>query len=460
MEKDKIPVKKNGVYTVNIEDISSEGNGIARIDGYVVFIPGTLEGETAEIKIVKIKSAYGYGKLLNIIKASLLRRTPECEVYGSCGGCQLMHMDYQEQLRLKERTVQDALKRIGGCNDFQWDGIIGMENPARYRNKMVFPIGRGKNGEPECGFYAGRSHRIIPLKDCRIGDGICRELIQVVLGYMKRYHVAPYEEEKHRGLVRRLFVRTGYKTGEIMVVLSVNGKTIPHADAFVKGILAVSDRVKSIILNCNEKRTNLVLGDYNITLWGRDTIEDELLGNRYTISPHSFYQVNPAQTQALYRTALDYAGIGNEDTVMDVYCGIGTISLSCARRAKHVTGIEIVSKAIDDARENARNNGIENVSFYCADAAAVVPRLMQEGERPDIVILDPPRKGSDEETLAAIAGANPKRIVYVSCNPATLARDILFLKTHGYVPQRVTAVDMFPETTHVETIVLLQRRDT
>ena len=456
-EKRNIPVEKNGVYTVEITGISSEGNGIAQIDGYVVFVPQTVEGDLADILIVKAKSAYGFGKLLELKRPSPKRCKPACAAFSRCGGCQLMHIAYKEQLKLKERTVRDALERIGGYRDFQMEPIIGMEEPWGYRNKTVFPIGQNREGKPVCGFYAQRSHTIIPVDVCPIGPEINRDIISTVLEHMNRYGISCYNEISHRGLVRRLFTRFGRSTGEIMVILSVNGKYIPQEAELVKALLAVSDRIVSVILNIHTKQTNLVLGEKNRVLYGRGEIRDMLLGNEFEISPYSFYQVNPQQTERLYQKAIEYAGIGKQDHVMDLYCGIGTISLSCARYAGTVTGVEIVPEAVEDAKANARRNRLENVKFYCSDAAQLVPKLIEQGERPDVVILDPPRKGSDPATLKAICEAKPRRIVYISCNPATLARDVAALKEWGYGIEQVCPVDMFPMTMHVETVVMLRK---
>lgn len=408
-----------------------------------------MTGDTAEVLVVKTKSSYGYAKLLNIISPSKDRVIPPCPHFDKCGGCQIMSMDYSAQLELKKSIVKDALKRIGGLDAAPV--IIGMDEPFHYRNKMIFPVDTDGNW----GFYRERSHDVIPLSDCLLGDEVNKDIMNAVCEHMKKYNIAAYNEIEHKGLVRRVFIRNSQN--EIMVVISANGTAIPHSDILTEKLLSISEKITSVILNVNTKRTNLVLGDRNITLFGKDKITGTLCELEYEISPHSFFQINPVQTEKLYRKAIEYAQISKEDTVMDIYCGIGTISLTAAKYAKKVIGVEIVPQAIEDAKKNAKKNSFDNAEFYCSAAEDLVPTLIKDGNTPDIVILDPPRKGSDEKTLSAIISANPKRIVYVSCNPATLARDLKFLTDNGYNLTKTTAVDMFPHTTHVETVALLSR---
>lgn len=453
-----IPVEKNKEYIVDIESVTNEGNGVCRIDGYTVFVPMTAAGDKARIRIVKTKPSYGFGKLVGLAAASPVRTEPVCANFRRCGGCQLMHIDYSEQLKIKSDTVNDALRRIGGISGYIFDGIIGMAEPYKYRNKMIFPIGRGKNGSPAAGFYAAGSHDIVPLTGCAIGPDICSHIIRAVTSYAKMYGISVYDEQTHSGILRRIFIRGSKNCGEYMVVISVNSDSLPHTDKLTEMLTDGHGEITGILLNINKKRTNLVLGEKNILIYGKERLTDVLCQNTFEISVHSFFQVNPVQTEKLYDTAIRYAAITAEDRVMDIYCGIGTISLACAKYAKCVTGIEIVPEAIEDAKNNAAANGISNAAFYAADAADIVPRLIKDGAAPDIVILDPPRKGSDEKTLGAITSALPKRIVYVSCNPATLARDVKFLTQNGYTADRVTAVDMFPHTAHVETVCQLVLR--
>lgn len=452
-------VEKNKHYNIEITDVTSDGNGVGKIDGFTVFVPLTVTGDTAEIVVIKVLSHYAVGRMLNLITPSPMRQEPQCNVYKRCGGCHLQHIKYKSQLDIKRGFIESAMERIGGFDGFRADEMLGMDNPVRYRNKCIFPIGADKNGDTISGFYARRSHEIIPINDCQSTIRESGDIVRAVKDYMKTTGVTPYDEATHTGLVRRVFIRDARSNGEIMVVVSVNGKSLPDTDTLISRLLAVSDKIVSVYININEKRTNTVLGEKNKLIYGKSYIEDTLCGIKFKISPHSFYQINPYMTETLYRRALDYADISSSDTVLDVYCGIGTISLAASKAAKKVVGIEIVPQAVKDAKENAENNGIHNAEFYAESAETAVPKLIEQGMKPDIVILDPPRKGSDEATLNAIVATHPKRIVYVSCNPSTLARDARYLAEHGYFPTTSTGVDMFPHTTHVETVVLLCRED-
>ena len=449
-------VEKNQIYEIEIKDVASDGNGVGTIDGFAVFIPATVTGDIVRALIVKVQKRYAYAKVLEIIKPSLYRKESECTAFEKCGGCSLMHINYEHQLEIKKGIIENALKRIGGIARGV-DEMMGAEDAFRYRNKMIFPVGEDKNGAPLCGFFRERSHDIIPLDDCLLGDEINALILSAVKEYMKKYSVSAYDEKAHKGIIRRIFTRKGAVSGEVMVVISANTEELPEKEALIEKICAISPKIVSIILNVNKKKTNLVLGDKNIVLFGRDRITDTLCGVEYEISAHSFYQINHTQTEKLYKKALEYADISKDDTVMDIYCGIGTISLYAAKKVKKVIGVEIVPQAIADAKENAKRNGIYNAEFYCADAEELVPELIDKGATPDIVILDPPRKGSNEATLSAVISAKPKRIVYVSCNPATLARDLKFL-SDDYEISKVSGVDMFPNTNHVETIVLLYQK--
>ncbi|MCX7714278.1 MAG: 23S rRNA (uracil(1939)-C(5))-methyltransferase RlmD [Clostridia bacterium] len=451
-----IPIEKNKEYVVNIESISNEGNGVAHIDGFAVFVPNTAAGDVAVIRIVKVKSSYGYGKLIELKKGSPDRTVPICADFKRCGGCQLMHINYDAQLRFKREIVENALKRIGGFQNIVVPSVIGMDIPFRYRNKMVFPVG-GNDSYINIGFYAQRSHNIITIQDCKLGNKICDDILSAVKEYMIQTHILPYDEETHSGIIRRIFIRSGHKTGEIMVVISANAQKLPNVVLLIEKLRSISNRIASIILNVNTKRTNLVLGEKSITVWGKDRISDILCNINFNISPNSFFQVNPIQTEKLYAKAIEFADLTGNETVMDIYCGIGTISLYAAKKAKRVIGIEIVEQAIVDAKENAENNGIKNCEFYVGSAESVVPELIKNGVSADVVILDPPRKGSDEKTLSAIAQANPEKIIYISCNSATLARDAKFLAKRGYKIENIVAVDMFPQTVHVECVVLMTR---
>ena len=450
-------VEKNKHYNISITDVSSDGNGVGNIDGFAVFVPMTVTGDTVEIVVVKVLSHYAIGRLLNIITPSPMRKTPECPVFKRCGGCHLQHIKYENQLEIKRGFIEAAMQRIGGFDGFCCDEIIGMEKPQRYRNKCIFPIGADKTGSVISGFYAKRSHDIIPVDDCLAGSEINRKIVNAVKEYMSDVGIKPYDEVTHTGLIRRVFVRDGRSKGEIMVVVSVNGKNIPKREILIRKLRAVSDSIVSIFINVNEKRTNNVLGEENKLIYGKPEIEDTLCGITFRISPHSFYQINPYMTEKLYGKALEYAQITENDKVLDVYCGIGTISLAASKTAKHVTGIEIVEQAVLDAKKNAENNGITNTEFLADSAENSVPKLIENGMKPDIVILDPPRKGSDEATLKAITSAAPKRIVYVSCNASTLARDGRFLAELGYMPTKCTGVDMFPHTSHIEVVICFEQ---
>ena len=450
-------VEKNKKYIIEINSVASDGNGVGNIDGFTVFVPVTAPGDTAEIVIVKVLSRYAVGRLLRIIKASESRVEPSCPVFRRCGGCHLQHIAYDEQLEIKRGFINDAFRRIGGFEGFSCGEMLGPEHPYRYRNKCIFPIGNDKNGNIVSGFYARRSHDIIPVEDCGMCPEICSEIKDAVTEYMRENNIPPYDEAAHTGLVRRVFIRTAAATGEIMAVVSVNGKNLPRRERLVKRLREISEKIVSVYVNINTEKTNSVLGRENRLIYGIPEITDILCGMKFKISPHSFYQINPYMTGRLYEKALEYAEISENDTVLDVYCGIGTISLAAAQKAKYVTGIEIVEQAVTDARNNAEANGITNAEFFAESAEQAVPRLIESGMRPDIVILDPPRKGSDEKTLSAIVGAAPKRVVYVSCNVSTLARDARFLSEHGYRPVKCAGADMFPQTCHVETVVLMSR---
>lgn len=451
--------EKNKEYTAFITAVSSDGNGICRIDGYTVFVPQTVTGDKIRVLITKTRSGFGYGKCVEIIEPSPYRVSPVCGVYKRCGGCQLMHIDYAYQAEIKREIIENAMRRIGGFADFCVSEMITADEPYRYRNKMIFPVGNDKNGKTVCGFYAQRSHDIMPLDTCLAGGEFNTGVIRSVKEYMAENNVSPYDEKTHTGLIRRIFTRTSKKYGSVMVVISVNGDSLPASDDLVKKLRSVCENVTGIILNINKKRTNLVLGDKNVTIWGSDTIKDSLMGLDFEISPHSFFQINHDITEKLYAKVIEFAALVGNERVMDIYCGIGTISLCAARMAKSVVGVELVEKAIEDAKKNAEANGIDNARFYASSAEELVPTLIERGERADVVILDPPRKGSDEKTLDAVIKAKPGRIVYVSCNPSTLARDAKYLCENGYKLIKASGFDMFPNTVHVETVCLMSKLD-
>ncbi|MBR4172985.1 MAG: 23S rRNA (uracil(1939)-C(5))-methyltransferase RlmD, partial [Clostridia bacterium] len=373
-----IPIKKNDKITVKVSALSSDGSGIAKISGYTLFIPQTLPEDVIEALVLKTKSSYGYAKLIKIISPSPYRVAPPCPHFEKCGGCQLMAASYDYQKEAKRAFVKDSFAKIGGKNlDID---IIGADSPFRYRNKMVFPFDINGNW----GFYRERSHDVIPLIDCLLGDAINKDIMNAIKGYMQKYGVSAYDEKTHKGVIRRVFIRN--TDTEILVVISANSDFLPHKDELISSICSVSEKISGIVLNINKNRTNLVLGDKNVLLWGKGTLSATLLGLKYEISPESFFQVNPKQTEKLYSLALDFADISKDDCVLDIYCGIGTITLSAAKRAKKAVGIEVVGKAIGNAKENAVKNGIKNADFYCGKAEDLVPKLIDEGITPDIVI--------------------------------------------------------------------------
>jgi len=454
-------MKKSDIIELNIEKTSSDGRGIGYIDGKICFVSGTLEGETVEAEIYTVHPSYITAGATKIITPSPFRTKDYCPASDMCGGCPLSHIEYKKQLEINRQHVVDTLSRIGGIEnaDRITAETIGMNYPEKYRNKMVFPVGM-KDGRAIGGFYAPRSHDVVELNSCRVGEDCATTALKTVLAFMNEYNVPAYDERTHRGFIRRVFVRTGYHSRDLMVVISTYNEKIKNLDKLVD-LLKSADfgtyNLKSIILNVNLAKNNLVLGNKNITLWGNDTISDSILGLNFTISPHSFFQVNPIQTEKLYQKALDLAELDDTKTVLDIYCGIGTISLCAAKSAKKVVGVEIVDAAIEDAKKNAEANNLKNTDFYCGAAETIVPKLIEKGSRPNVVIIDPPRKGSDEKTLSAILTAAPERIVYVSCNPATLARDANFLRDGGYRMTSATPVDMFPNTEHIECISKFER---
>lgn len=450
-------MRKDDLITVTIEDLSSEGLGVGHYDGMAFFIKDTVIGDVAEAKIMKLKKTYGYARLTRLITLSPDRIKARCPVARQCGGCQIQAMSYPAQLRFKEAKVRNNLIRIGKFEHPPMEPIISMEEPFRYRNKAQFPVGMSKDGRIIAGFYAGRTHAIIECEDCLLGVEENRVILDLVLEYMKEYHISPYEELTGKGLVRHVMIRKGFATGEVMVCLIVNGDSLPHVDALVERLRTIQG-MASITLNINREQTNVIMGREIKLLWGQPYIEDTIGSVRFRISPLSFYQVNPLQTEKLYNKALEYAGLTGEETVWDLYCGIGTISLFLAQRAKQVYGVEIVPAAIEDAKANAALNGMTNAEFFVGKAEEVLPeKYEREGITADVIVVDPPRKGCEESVLATMIQMAPKRIVYVSCDSATLARDLKYLCHHGYELTRCCPTDMFGNSVHVETVCCLYR---
>ncbi|ADL06459.1 23S rRNA (uracil(1939)-C(5))-methyltransferase RlmD [Lacrimispora saccharolytica] len=447
--------KKNDRIDVMIEDMSETGEGIGKTDGFTWFIKDTVIGDKVQAKVMKTKKSYGFAKLERITEPSFNRIEPKCPVAGPCGGCQLQAMDYGEQLRYKERKIYNNITRIGGFSEVPMQPIMGMDEPWRYRNKAQFPWGLDKDGNIVTGFYAGRTHSIISCEDCLLGIEENQEVLRQIKAHMERYHLIPYEEASHKGLIRHTLIRKGFRTGEIMVCQVINGNSLPHSKELVERLLEIPG-MTSISFNINKERTNVILGDKVENLYGPGYITDFIGAVKYRISPLSFYQVNPVQTEKLYGTALAYAGLTGVETVWDLYCGIGTISLFLAQKAKKVYGVEIVPQAIEDARENARLNGLDNVEFFVGKAEEVLPEQYEKHQvYADVIVVDPPRKGCDEACLNTIVKMGPKRVVYVSCDSATLARDMKYLAENGYKVEKVRGCDMFPQALHTEVCCLI-----
>ncbi len=450
--------RKNDIVTLEIVDCGTDGEGIGKADGFTVFVKDAVIGDTVTAKIMKAKKNYGYGRLMEILNASPYRVEPVCPSARQCGGCQLQAVSYEEQKVFKEKKLRGHLERIGGFTNLPMEPLIGMDEPYHYRNKAQFPVGRNKEGKIVTGFYAGRTHAIIENRDCALGIPENKDVLDRVIAHMEKYNIAPYDEVTGKGLVRHIFVRYGFFTGELMVCLIINGQDLPHQRELVEKLCEIPG-MTSISLNMNKKRSNVILGDKVKTIWGKEYITDKIGDISYEISPLSFFQVNPQQTWKLYSKALEYADLHGEETVWDLYCGIGTISLFLAQKAKFVRGVEIVPAAIEDAKRNAQINHIENVEFFVGKAEEVLPREYEKnGVYADVIVVDPPRKGCDAMLLKTILKMQPKRVVYVSCDSATLARDLRFLCDNGYELKKVCGVDQFPQTVHVETVVLLSQQ--
>ena len=450
-------MKKNDILTVKIEDYTEEGFGVARADGFVLFIPNTIAGEEAEVLVVKVGKSFGYAKVLNLLKASPHRVESGCPLGNRCGGCAFWHLSYEEELRLKASRVQAQLQRIGGLS-LQCQAPIGAPTPFGYRNKAQYPI-RQVKGAPQAGFYAAGSHGIVSGAPCAIQPPIFNAILDETLEFMKTRGIPAYEEQTYRGLVRHLYLRRGEATDEILACLVVNAKEFPLKQEFATTLQQKFPEIKTVCINYNDKNTNVILGKRTETVTGKGYIEDILLGKRYRIAPQSFYQVNRAQTEVLYEKAIELADLSGGERVLDLYCGIGTIGLSMAEKCAELIGVEIVPQAIENAKINAEINGIKNAEFFCADAGTAAEKFAREGKKFDVIIVDPPRKGCDQATLDAITKMAPPTLVYISCNPATLARDLKILEQNGFETVSATPVDLFPRTHHCECATLLKRRN-
>ena len=447
--------KKNAVHTLEITGYTAEGMGVARLEGRVVFVPGTIRGETWQVQLLKVKTAVAWGRGVKLLLPSPERREPDCPLAGRCGGCQYRHMSYREELEAKGQRVQDALARVGGVS-LALPPVLGAEDPLRYRNKVQFPVAREKRGLA-VGYYRARSHDVLDVEDCLLQPESVTALRRAFKGWMERFQVPAYDEESRTGLIRHLYVRTN-RAGEALCCVVANGKRIPRAPELAEALRQAVPALAGLVLNVNTRDTNVILGPDYRTIWGRDFLEEELCGMTFRLSVPSFFQINRAQTERLYQKALELAGLTGTETVLDLYCGIGTISLALARRAGQVIGAEIVPEAVADAQANARRNGVPNVRFLCGDAGQAAFQLAQEGIRPQVICVDPPRKGLAPEVPEVLASMAPERIVYVSCDPATLARDVKRFAALGYQTVSAQAVDLFPRTQHVETVVLLGRK--
>lgn len=449
--------EKNKIYTAEIIGLTSEGSGVCRIGEMAVFVPGTAVGDVADIKIVKVLSSYAFGIVDRLVTPSPDRCERPCGVYNKCGGCVYRHISYAAECRAKDAVVRDAFRRIGGL-DPEFDGFLAAHETDRYRNKAQYPLAV-VDGKAVCGFYAPRSHRVIPVEDCPLQPSVFSEITRVALDFVNERKISVYDEKTGSGLLRHIYLRKGANSGEIMVCI-VARKDVSRQLMPLCRILSESFAdIKSIVLNINPERTNVILGEKCVTLFGSDTVSDIMCGNNVEISPLSFYQVNTAQAERLYAKALEYAAPKGGEVIADLYCGAGTIGLSMAGRAGRIVGIEIVPEAVENARANALRNSISNAEFYCGDAGEVFGRLRSEGCSPDIIVVDPPRKGCSEETLKNIVSAAPKKIVMISCNPSTAARDAKFLRENGYTTERVCGADLFPATRHVECAVLMSKEE-
>lgn len=450
-------MKKNEEYIVDIIDNGYQGEGIAKIDGIPVFIPNAIQGEEAKIKILKVLKSMAYGKVISVLKESNRRNVVDCAIFSTCGGCSLRHIKYSETLKLKKAIVENNIKKAGLLNVTVND-CIGMQNPYNYRNKLQYPVGL-VDGKPEMGIFAERSHRIIPTRKCYIQNTLIQSIANDIYRFILENNIPVYDEERHLGEIRHIYIRIGIKTNQVLVVIVTNSTTITKEKELVKHIVEGHPEVKTIVKNINSKQTNVILGNQNEVLFGNGYIEDELLGYIFKISPMSFYQVNPVQTEVLYTKAIEKAELTGEETIFDLYCGIGTIGICASKNAKKLIGIETIPEAIEDAKENAKLNKIENAEFIVGNVEEELPKLIEKAKiTPDVVFLDPPRKGCDKKTLETILQVEPKKIIYISCNSATLARDLKILESK-YKIGNVQPVDMFPYTTHVECVAPLKLRN-
>lgn len=449
-------IQKNKIYRAEIVDYTAEGSGVARIEGMAVFVPNTAVGDQCDIRIVKVNKRMAFGRLDRVIIPSRDRIEPACPVAGKCGGCCFQHISYEAELRAKFKKVDDALSHLGGTPGIL-DGITGADETTHYRNKAQYPVGQDAHGT-YTGFYRPHSHDIVKTDRCLIQSERADRLAAAVCAWMDARNVTAYDEKTGKGLIRHIYVRTGAVSGETHLCLIATRSKLPAADDLIERLTKAEPSLVGIVVNINKRGDNVILGQHTVTLWGEPVLQDSLCGNVFQLSPHAFYQVNHAQTEKLYARALELADLHGGETVVDLYCGAGTITLALAAKAGKVIGVEIVPEAIENAKENASRNGVENVSFICADAGQAAMMLAERGERPDVLTVDPPRKGLDEQAVEAIARMQPPKVVYVSCDPATLARDLKRFAEYGYYAQTAQAFDLFPRTKHVETVLVLTKK--
>ncbi len=448
-------LKKNDIVPLEITDMTGQGSGIGHIDGMAVFCPLTAPGDTINAHILKVKKNYAFAKTESVVTPSPMRTQPDCVCYTKCGGCVFRHISYSEELKFKQQRVYDALTRIGKLNGFMMNPIIGCDDPDHYRNKSQIPVGQDKEGKIVTGFFGNHSHRIIDCSECRLHPEEFDSITAEIKRWIEKNRITVYNETTGKGLIRHIYIRQAKSTDQIMVCLVINGGDIPKQDELIKKLTGSSDKIKSIILNINRERTNVIMGKKCVTIYGKDHITDTLCGLSFDISPLSFYQINHDQTEKLYAKAKEYARLSGNEFLIDLYCGAGTIGLSMAYNVKKLLGVEIIPQAIENAKANALKNNIQNAEFICADASLAAKELTKNNTRPDVVIIDPPRKGCDGTVIEAICTMSPKRVVYVSCDPETLARDLALFTEKGYITEDVTPVDMFPRTQHVEVVVLM-----
>lgn len=457
MTMGKVLIPKQ-VVNLQITSLGSSGEGVGKYEGFTIFAPGALPGELVQVQVNTVKKSYGIGRVQKILETSNERVKPACPVYKECGGCQLQHLSYKGQLAVKRQQVIDALERIGHCKNLTVEPTIGGEDPWHYRNKMQVPVAQGFKGQLNIGCFAQQTHKVINVDNCLIQNEINNQIAQVVRKWMKQYKIPALQEDKRTGMVRHIMGRVGVHTGEVMAVIITNQAMVPHLKELAKMLKEEIKGFTTLVQNINTRHTNVIMGPENRVIYGPGFIKDKLGDFTFNISPHSFFQVNTKQAEVLYAKALEFAQLTGKENVIDVYCGTGTITMFLAQKAKNALGIEIVPEAIRDAKENAKNNKVTNAKFICDDAAKALPALVADGVRPDVIVLDPPRAGCEGKVLDAIAEVKPKRVVYVSCNPASLARDVAILRDKGYDLKKVQPVDLFSATHHIENVCLLEKK--